>query len=153
MRRGSEANDTKVAKAQERPAAGDGLETLFEAFRQECAAPPAAPGFLAGFRGRRDAWLERSVPLGTAAAWRLLALRLAPAGGLMAAAAITLTLGVYSPGIDASPEVDPDDPALAAYEDPLEAGLEQAGVATVAMNGEDPGYDLLAVLYEPLETP
>ena len=130
-----------------RPAgAGDGLDTLFEALREECAAPPVAPGFLAGFRARRDAWLERGLP---DAAWRLLALRLAPAGGLAAAAAIVLTVGM---GASPEPEIDLPDPAVAEYEDPLAAGLEQAGVATVALNDEEAGYELLAVLYEPLGT-
>ena len=39
--------------------AGRQLDALFDELRQECAAPPAAPGFLAGFMARRDAWLER----------------------------------------------------------------------------------------------
>lgn len=133
-------------KARRPAGTGDGLDTLFEALREECAAPPGAPGFLAGFRARRDAWLERGVPDG---AWRLLALRLAPAGGLAAAAAIVLTVGM---GTSPEPEIDLPEPTVAEYEDPLAAGLEQAGVATVAVNDEEAGYELLAVLYEPLGT-
>lgn len=125
---------------------GAGLDATFAALREECAAAPAAPGFLAAFRARRDAWLERA---DQAAPWRLLALRLSPAGGLAAVAALVMTLGAGAPPTapDAAPA--PEDALAGEYPDPFEAGLEEAGVATVAMNADDAGYELLAVLYEP----
>lgn len=127
--------------------AGGRLETLFEGLREECAAPPSAPGFLAGFRARRDAWLERQ---DQAAPWRLLALRLSPVGALAAGAALVMTLGSGTQPL--APETVQGDPVTAEYPDPFVAGLEEAGVATVAMNDDDDGYELLAVLYEPMGT-
>lgn len=127
--------------------AGGKLDTLFQGLREECAAPPTAPGFLAGFRARRDAWLERT---DQAAAWRLLALRLSPVGALAAGAALVMTLGVGTQ--PTAPEIVPEAPVTAEYPDPFVAGLEEAGVATVAMNDDDAGYELLAVLYEPMGT-
>lgn len=120
---------------------------LFRALREECAAPPPAPGFLAGFRARREAWLERA---DHAAPWRLLALRLSPVGALAAGAALVMTLGGGAPAM--SPETVPEAPATAEYPDPFVAGLEEAGVASLAMNDDDAGYELLAVLYEPMGT-
>ena len=67
--------------------AGGKLDALFDGLREECAAPPAAHGFLAGFRARREAWLERA---DQAAPWRLLALRLSPVGALAAGAALVM---------------------------------------------------------------
>lgn len=135
-------------KTSSRPdEAGRKLDTLFGALREECAAPPAAPGFLAAFRARRDAWLERT---DQAAPWRLLALRLSPVGALAAAAALVVT---FSAGTQPMvPDPVPEAPATAEYPDPFVAGLEEAGVATVAMNDDDAGYELLAVLYEPMGT-
>lgn len=127
--------------------AGGKLDALFDGLREECAAPPPAPGFLAGFRARREAWLERA---DQAAPWRLLALRLSPVGALAAGAALVMTLGGGAPAM--SPETVPEAPAAAEYPDPFVAGLEEAGVATVAMNADDVGYELLAVLYEPMGT-
>lgn len=127
-------------------AAGE-LDTLFEGLREECAAVPSAPGFLAGFRARRDAWLERT---DQAAAWRLLALRLSPVGALAAGAALVMTLSSGTQPM--APETVPEVPVTAEYPDPFVAGLEEAGVATVAMNDDDAGYELLAVLYEPMGT-
>lgn len=127
--------------------AGRPLDALFDALRQECAAPPAAPGFLAGFRARRDAWLERR---DQAAPWRLLALRLSPVGALAAGAALVMTLGSGTQPM--ASETIPEAPVTAEYPDPFGAGLEEAGVATVAMSDDDAGYELLAVLYEPLGT-
>ena len=123
------------------------LEASLDALREECSVPPEAPGFLAGFRARRDAWRERGAQ---AAAWRILALRLAPAGGLAAIAAMVLTVGLDSS--PTAPETAASDPTVFDYEDPLAVGLEEAGVATVAMSSDEPGYELLAVLYEPLGT-
>ena len=102
--------------------------------------PPPAPGFLAGFRARRDAWMDRGTQT---AAWRLLALRLAPAGALAALAAVAFTVGMESP------EPETPEPPVAEYEDPFAASLEDAGVATATLAGDE-GYELLAVLYEPL---
>ena len=134
--------------AGKRPeAAGERLAGAFEALREECSVPPAAPGFLAGFRARRDTWRELGAQT---AAWRILTLRLAPAGGLAAIAAMVLTVGLDSS--PTAPETAASDPAVLDYEDPLAAGLEEAGVATMAMSGDEPGYELLAVLYEPLGT-
>ena len=127
--------------------AGGKLDALFAGLREECAAPPAAPGFLAGFRARREAWLERAEQ---AAPWRLLALRLSPVGALAAGAALVMTLGGGAPAM--SPETGPEAPVTAEYPDPFVAGLEEAGVATVAMNADEAGYELLAVLYEPMGT-
>ncbi len=127
--------------------AGGELDALFEGLREECAAPPSAPGFLAAFRARRDTWLERE---DQAAPWRLLALRLSPVGALAAGAALVMTLGSGSQPMD--PETAPEAPATADYPDPFVAGLEEAGVATVAMSDDDAGYELLAILYEPLGT-
>ena len=127
--------------------AGGKLDALFDGLREECAAPPAAPGFLAGFRARREAWLERA---DQAAPWRLLALRLSPVGALAAGAALVMTLGGGAPAT--SPETVPEAPVTAEYADPFVAGLEEAGVATVAMNADDAGYELLAVLYDPMGT-
>ena len=126
--------------------AGGELGSLFRALREECAAPPAAPGFLAGFRARREAWLERT---DQAAPWRLLALRLSPVGALAAGAALLMTLGGGTRPMP--PETVPE-AATAEYADPFVAGLEEAGVATLAMNDDDAGYELLAVLYEPMGT-
>lgn len=127
--------------------AGRRLGTLFEGLREQCAAPPPAPGFLAGFRTRRDAWLERT---DQAATWRLLALRLSPVGALAAGAALVMTLssGTQPMAQDTVPEAA----VTAEYPDPFVAGLEEAGVATVAMTDDDAGYELLAVLYEPMGT-
>ena len=127
--------------------AGGSLDTLFEALREECAAPPPAPGFLAGFRARRDAWLERA---DQAATWRLLALRLSPVGARAAGAALVMTLGSATQPM--APETALAFPVTAEYPDPFVAGLEEAGVATVAMTDDDAGYELLAVLYEPMGT-
>ena len=128
--------------------AGSRLDAMFEVLREECAAQPSAPGFLAGFRARRDAWLERSDP---AAAWRLLALRLSPVGALAAGAALFLTLDAASRPVspEAPPEALPEVETAADYPDPFVAGLEEAGVTTLAMTDDDAGYELLAVLYEP----
>ena len=135
-------------KRSSRPGeAGGKLDALFGGLREECAAAPAAPGFLAGFRARREAWLERA---DQAAPWRLLALRLSPVGALAAGAALVMTLGGGAPAM--SPETVPEAPVTAEYPDPFVAGLEEAGVATVAMNADDAGYELLAVLYEPMGT-
>lgn len=135
-------------KRSSRPGeAGGKLDALFDGLREECAAPPAAPGFLAGFRARREAWLERA---GQAAPWRLLALRLSPVGALAAGAALVMTLGGGAPAM--SPETVPEVPVTAEYPDPFVAGLEEAGVATLAMNDDDAGYELLAVLYDPMGT-
>lgn len=127
--------------------AGGKLDALFDGLREECAAPPPAPGFLAGFRARREAWLERA---DQAAPWRLLALRLSPVGALAAGAALVMTLGGGAPAM--SPETVPEAPVTAEYPDPFVAGLEEAGVASLAMNDGDAGYELLAVLYEPMGT-
>ncbi len=128
--------------------AGRKLDALFDGLREECAAPPSAPGFLAGFRARRDAWLERR---DQAAPWRSLALRLSPVGALAAGAALVMTL--TSGAQPMAPETAPEAPVTAEYPDPFVAGLEEAGVATVAVSDGDAGYELLAVLYEPLGTP
>lgn len=127
--------------------AGGRLDSLFDALREECAAPPPAPGFVAGFRARRDAWLERT---DHAAAWRLLALRLSPVGALAAGAALVMTLSSGSQPM--APETGLEAPVTAEYPDPFVAGLEEAGVATVAVSDDDAGYELLAVLYEPMGT-
>ena len=119
------------------------LEASLEALREECSVPPEAPGFLAGFRARRERGAQ-------AAAWRILALRLAPVGGLAAIAAMVLTV-VLAPTPPMA-ETAASDPTVLDYEDPLAVGLEEAGVATVAMSSDEPGYELLAVLYEPLGT-
>ncbi|MXX77300.1 MAG: hypothetical protein F4210_04430 [Holophagales bacterium] len=134
-------------KRSSRPGEAGKLDALFDALREECAAPPAAPGFLAGFRARRDAWLERQ---DQAAPWRLLALRLSPVGALAAGAALVMTLNSGAQPI--ASETVPETSATAEYPDPFVAGLEEAGVATVAMNDDDAGYELLAVLYEPMGT-
>ncbi len=135
-------------KRSSRPEEARGkLDALFVGLREECAAPPAAPGFLAGFRARREAWLERA---DQAAPWRLLALRLSPVGALAAGAALVMTLGGGAPAM--SPETVPEAPVTAEYPDPFVAGLEEAGVASLAMNDDDAGYELLAVLYEPMGT-
>ncbi|MCY3592220.1 MAG: hypothetical protein OXH32_11400 [Acidobacteria bacterium] len=134
-------------KRSSRPGEAEKVDPLFEGLREECAAPPAAPGFLAGFRGRRDAWLERQ---DQAAPWRLLALRLSPVGALAAGAALVMTL--VSGTQPMAPETVQEDPVTAEYPDPFVAGLEEAGVATVAMSDDDAGYELLAVLYEPMGT-
>ncbi|MCY3932491.1 MAG: hypothetical protein OXH70_12295 [Acidobacteria bacterium] len=135
-------------KRSRRPEEGGGkLDALFDALREECAAPPAARGFLAGFRARREAWLKRT---DQAAPWRLLALRLSPVGALAAGAALVMTLGGGTQ--PTAPETVPETPVAAEYPDPFVAGLEEAGVATLAMNDDDAGYELLAVLYEPMGT-
>jgi len=135
-------------KKSSRPdGAGGEFDALFEGLREECAAPPAAPGFLAGFRARREAWLERAEQ---AAPWRLLALRLSPVGALAAGAALVMTLGGGTQ--PTAPETVPETPVAAEYPDPFVAGLEEAGVATLAMNDDDAGYELLAVLYAPMGT-
>jgi len=136
---------------------GTDLDSLFEGLRQECAKPPAAPGFLAGFRARRDAesasagsgreGLERA---DQAAPWRLLALRLAPAGALAAIVAMAMTLGI---GVSSTaPEAAAEAPDLVEYPDPFAAGMEEAGVASVEMSDDEAGYELVAVLYDPLGT-
>ncbi len=127
--------------------AGGRLDTLFEALREECASPPPAPGFLAGFRAGRDGWLERA---DQAAVWRLLALRLSPVGALAAGAALVMTLSSGTQPM--APETAPVASDTAEYADPFVAGLEEAGVATVAVSDDDAGYELLAVLYEPMGT-
>lgn len=127
--------------------AGGELGTLFDALREECAAPPAAPGFLAGFRARRDAWLERT---DQAAPWRLLALRLSPVGALAAGAALVMMISSGTQPMAQGTVAEA--PSTAEYPDPFVAGLEEAGVATVAMSDDDAGYELLAVLYEPMGT-
>ena len=129
--------------AGKRPEAmGERLEAALEALREECSVPPAAPGFLARFRARRAAWIDGGTQT---AAWRLLALRLAPAGALAALAAIAFAVGFESPQAEAPA------PPVAEYDDPFAAGLEEVGVATVAV-ADDDGYEFLAVLYEPLGT-
>ena len=128
--------------------AGGKLDALFAGLCEECAAPPRAPGFLAGFRARREAWLERT---DQAAPWRLLALRLSPVGALAAGAALVMTLGGGAPAM--SPETGPEQSVAAEYPDPFAAGLEEAGVAIAAMTDDDAGYELVAVLYEPMGTP
>ena len=133
------------------------VDGLFAELREECASPPAAPGFVAGFRARRDAWLERA---GRGAPWRPLALRLAPAGALAAVAALVVILGSGTPRMapetpaasEAAEYAGPfaTAPEAAEYADPFAAGLEEAGVATVATIDDEAGYELLAVLYEPM---
>ncbi len=123
------------------------IDALFAALREECAAAPPRPDFLAEFRTRRDVWLTRA---DQAAPWRPLALRLSPIGALAAGAALVLTLG--SGARPMARETAPEVPETAEYADPLAAGLEEAGVATVAMNDDDAGYELLAVLYDPMGT-
>ncbi len=135
-------------KRSSRPGeAGGKLDALFGGLREECAAPPAAPGFLAGFRARREAWLKRAEQ---AAPWRLLALRLSPVGALAAGAALVMTIGTGAPPVE--PEALPELSVAAEYPDPFAAGLEEAGVATAAMTDDDAGYELVAVLYEPMGT-
>ncbi len=134
-------------KRSNRPGEAEKVDALFEGLREECAAPPAAPGFLAGFRGRRDAWLERQ---DQAAPWRLLALRLSPVGALAAGAALVMTL--VSGTQPMARETVQESPVTTEYPDPFVAGLEEAGVATVAMSDDAAGYELLAVLYEPMGT-
>lgn len=147
----------EVERAGRPVESGTDLDSWFEGLRQECAKPPAAPGFLAGFRARRDAesasagsgreWLERA---DQAAPWRLLALRLAPAGALAAIVAIAMTLGM---GISSTaPEAAVEAPDLVEYPDPFAAGMEEAGVASVGMSDDAAGYELVAVLYDPLGT-
>ncbi len=137
----------KVERAGRPVESGTNLDSLFEGLRQKCARPPAAPGFLAGFRARRDTWLERN---DQAAPWRLLALRLAPAGALAAIVAMAMTLGT---GISSTaPEAAVEEPDLVEYPDPFAAGLEEAGVATVGISDGEAGYELVAVLYDPLGT-
>ncbi|GEM_PF-1815113 len=137
----------EVERAGRPVGSGADLDALFEGLRQECATPPAAPGFLAGFRARRDTWLERN---DQAAPWRLLALRLAPAGALAAivAMAMTLSMGISS----SAPEAAVEAPGLVEYPDPFAAGMEEAGVASVGMSDDEAGYELVAVLYDPLGT-
>ncbi len=125
------------------------LEAEFEALREECGAPPEAPGFLAGFRARRDAWIDRGAQ---AAAWRLLALRLAPAGALAAVVLVAMAPGFDTSGTD--PAAVAEDPPVTEYPDPFAAGLAEAGVATLALSDDAAAaYELVAALYEPLETP
>lgn len=147
----------EVERARRPAQSGRGLDSVFERLRQECANPPAAPGFLAGFRARRDAesasagsgreGLERA---DQAAPWRLLALRLAPAGALAAIVAMVMTLGM---GISSTaPEAAVEAPDLVEYPDPFAAGMEEAGVASVGMSDDEAGYELVAALYDPLGT-
>ena len=158
----------REAERARRPAqSGRGVDSLFERLRQECAKPPAAPGFLAGFRARRDAesasvgsGREESASAGSgregleradqAAPWRLLALRLAPAGALAAIVAMAMTLGMgFS---STAPEAAVEAPDLVEYPDPFAAGMEEAGVASVGMSDDEAGYELVAALYDPLGT-
>ena len=137
----------EVERARRPAQSGRGLASVFERLRQECANPPAAPGFLAGFRARRDTWLERN---DQAAPWRLLALRLAPAGALAAIVAMAMTLGMGNSST--APEAAVEAPDLVEYPDPFAAGMEEAGVASVGMSDDEAGYELVAVLYDPLGT-
>ncbi len=106
------------------------------------------PGFLAGFRARRDAWQERVTE---AASWRWLALRLAPLSAVAAAAALVLVLpgGRVPPP---PPVAGAAAPAVPEVPDPFAAGPEEVGVATLAMSGDAADHELLAVLYEPIGT-
>ena len=128
--------------------AGEAADALFGSLREECGAPPEAPDFLAGFRARREVWLERR---DQAAPWRSLALRLAPAGALAAVAALAITLGAGAP--TAPEETRAEAPPITEVPDPFTAGLEEAGVVTLAMGEEEAGFELLAVLYDPTGTP
>ena len=157
----------EVERAGRPVESGADLDSLFEGLREECARPPAAPGFLAGFRARRDtesasagSGREVSASAGSgreglerndqAAPWRLLALRLAPAGALAAIVAMAMTLGM---GISSTaPEAAVEAPDLVEYPDPFAAGMEEAGVASVGMSEDEAGYELVAVLYDPLGT-
>ena len=167
----------EVERAGRPVGSGTDLDSLFEGLRQECAKPPAAPGFLAGFRARREtesasagsgrevsasagSGREVSASAGSgreglerndqAAPWRLLALRLAPAGALAAIVAMAMTLGM---GISSTaPEAAVEAPDLVEYPDPFAAGMEEAGVASVGMSEDEAGYELVAVLYDPLGT-
>lgn len=124
-------------------AARERLEAGLVILREECGAPPGAPGFLAGFRARRDAWLGRGAHT---AAWRLLALRLAPAAALaavvLAAAALQFETSPTDPAVA-------EEPSAADYPDPFAAGLEEAGVTTVLATDDETAYELVAALYEP----
>ncbi|MCE2557591.1 MAG: hypothetical protein J4F98_02955 [Acidobacteria bacterium] len=147
----------EVERAGRPVESGADLDSLFEGLREECARPPAAPGFLAGFRARRDTesasagsgreGLERN---DQAAPWRLLALRLAPAGALAAIVAMAMTLGMGNSST--APEAAVEAPDLVEYPDPFAAGMEEAGVASVGMSDDEAGYELVAVLYDPLGT-
>ena len=157
----------EVERAGRPVESGADLDSLFEGLREECARPPAAPGFLAGFRARREtesasagSGREVSASAGSgreglerndqAAPWRLLALRLAPAGALAAIVAMAMTLGM---GISSTaPEAAVEAPDLVEYPDPFAAGMEEAGVASVGMSEDEAGYELVAVLYDPLGT-
>ena len=157
----------EVERAGRPVGSGTDLDSLFEGLRQECAKPPAAPGFLAGFRARREtesasagSGREVSASAGSgreglerndqAVPWRLLALRLAPAGALAAIVAMAMTLGM---GISSTaPEAAVEAPDLVEYPDPFAAGMEEAGVASVGMSEDEAGYELVAVLYDPLGT-
>ena len=80
----------------------------------------------------------------------MLALRLAPAGALAAIVAMAMTLGM---GISSTaPEAAVEAPDLVEYPDPFAAGMEEAGVASVGMSEDEAGYELVAVLYDPLGT-
>ena len=129
-------------------AADERLEAAFGTLREECSEPPPAPGFLAGFRARRDDWLERGAQ---AAVWRVLALRLAPAGALAALVAVALAPGVAS--APAPSDAATAEQAAVEYEDPFATGLEEVGVAAAAMTDDEAGYELVAVLYEPWRAP
>ncbi len=140
------------------------LEELLGELREECGAPPEAPGFLAGFRVRRDTWIERGA---RTAAWRRLALRLAPAGALATVVLAVMALGLETSGLETSstdPAAVAEDSAVteyqgaeysgaeysdAEYPDPFAAGLEEAGVAPLTPNDDEAAYELVAVLYEP----
>ena len=157
----------EVERARRPAQSGRGLDSVFERLRQECAKPPAAPGFLAGFRARRNAesasvgsGREESASAGSgregleradqAAPWRLLALRLAPAGALAAIVAMAMTLGMGTSST--APEAAVEAPDLVEYPDPFAAGMEEAGVASVGMSDDEAGYELVAALYDPLGT-
>ena len=155
---------TDVERAARPVESGTDLDSWFEGLRQECAKPPAAPGFLAGFRVRRDTesasagsgreGLERN---DQAERWRLLALRLAPAGALAATVAIAITLGAGLSSTEPrfrqpSRKGAVEAPEIVDYPDPFAAGMEEAGVASVGMSDDEAGYELVAVLYDPLGT-
>ncbi len=113
-------------------------------FGLECAAPPTAPDFLAGFRRRRDEWRQRGVQ---AAAWRRLALPLAPLGAV--AAIVVLALGIGVGGARQRDGVGITEETLAGYRDPLAVGFEEAGARPMVVDAEEPGFELVAALYLP----
>lgn len=138
---------TSIKDRTGRPeAAEERLETALLMLREECGAPPGASGFLAGFRARRDAWIDRGAHT---AAWRLLALRLAPAAALAAVVMAAVALEFETSTTDPAAAAVPSD---ADYPDPFAAGLEEAGVATVLAADDEVAYELVAALYEPAGT-